>query len=110
VTTIGFDKGEKLIGFATRIKNVERLDMDRGGGERPFLVTEHPPEHGRSGGGLFRPDGALVGVCVGRAEIDKGRKSGLYTTLGNVKALIRANDEIMASLGRSNVLPQSPVR
>ena len=110
VTTIGFDKGERLIGFATRIKAVERIDMDRGGGDRPFLVTEHPPEVGRSGGGLFRPDGALVGVCVARAELVKGRKIGLFTTLGNVKALIRANEDIAATVTRSNARSRSPAR
>jgi S1-C subfamily serine protease len=110
VTTIGFDKGEKLIGFSTRIKNVERIDLDKGGGDRPFLVTDHPPEHGRSGGGLFRTDGALVGVCVGRAELMKGRKFGLFTSLSNVRVLVRANEEIMASLVRSNARPRSPAR
>ena len=44
------------------------------------------------------------------AELAKGRKSGLFTTLGNVKALIRANEEIKASLARSQVLPRSPAR
>jgi S1-C subfamily serine protease len=110
VTTIGFDKGERLIGFSTRIKAVDRIDLDRGGGERPFLVTEHPPEIGRSGGGLFRKDGALVGVCVGRAEMDKGRKIGLFTTLGNVKGLIRAHEEITATVARSKARPKSPAR
>ncbi len=110
VTTIGFDKGEQIIGFSTRIKSVERIDMDKGGGDRPFLITEHPPEHGRSGGGLFRLDGTLVGVCVGRAELFKGRKIGLFTSLANVKALIRSDDEIVESLARSNARPRSPAR
>ncbi len=110
VTTIGFDKGEQIIGFSTKIKSVERIDMDRGGGDRPFLITEHPPEHGRSGGGLFRNDGALVGVCVGRIELLKGRKIGLFTSLTNVKALIRAHDDIVGSLSRSNVRTRSAAR
>ena len=110
VTTIGFDKGAQLIGFSTRIRTVERIDMDRGGGDRPFLITEHPPEHGRSGGGLFRSDGTLVGVCVGRAELFKGRKIGLFTSLTNVKALIRANEDITASLARSTARPRSAAR
>ena len=101
--TIGFDKGQRLVGFSTRVRQVERIDMDRGGGVRPFLATEHPPELGRSGGGLFRADGALVGVCVARAEFPKGRKIGLFSTLGNVKALIRSHEDLAAAVARANV-------
>jgi S1-C subfamily serine protease len=101
VTTIGFDHGDRLIGFSTRIKGVERIDMGQGGGDRPFLVTVDPPEQGRSGGGLFRSDGTLVGVCVARAELEKGRKLGLFSSLGNVRALIKKDDEIQVILNRS---------
>jgi S1-C subfamily serine protease len=110
VTSIGFDRGERLLGFSTRIKGVQRVDMGRGGGDRTFLVTEDPPELGRSGGGLFRKDGALVGVCVGRAEIVKGRKFGLFTSLANVKILIRSDKELAASVARSDLRPRSPAR
>ena len=110
VTTIGFDKGEQLIGFSTRVRSVDRVDLDRGGGVRSFLVTEDPPEIGRSGGGLFRADGTLVGVCVGRAELAKGRVYGIFTTLANVKALIRANEEVATSMARANARPLTPAR
>jgi S1-C subfamily serine protease len=110
VMTIGFDKGERLIGFGTRIKGVEKLDMGHGGGERSFLVTEDPPEHGRSGGGLFLANGALVGVCVARAEMEKGQKIGLFASLGDVKLLINEDEEIAATLARSNRRPKSPAR
>ncbi len=102
VLTLGFDKGERLIGFGTRIKTVERFDMGHGGGDRAFLVTEDPPEVGRSGGGLFRGDGTLVGVCVARAELEKGRKLGLFAPLQNVKALIRTDQNLGQTLARSN--------
>jgi S1-C subfamily serine protease len=101
VTTIGFDRGERLIGFGTRIKGVEKIEMREGGGARAFLVTEDPPEHGRSGGGLFLANGALVGVCVARAELQKGRKIGLFATLGNVKELIEGDEELKSVLSRS---------
>ncbi len=100
VTTIGFDMGERLIGFATKIRRVDRVDMEKGGGDRPFLVTEDPPELGRSGGGLFREDGALVGVCVARAEFARGRKIGLFSTLGNVKRLLGTNEDLAAAVAR----------
>ena len=110
VTTIGFDKGEQLIGFSTKIRSVEKVDLDRGGGFRSFLVTEDPPEIGRSGGGLFRTDGALVGVCVGRAELAKGRVYGIFTTLANIKSLIRTHDDVAASMARANARPLTPAR
>jgi len=100
VTSIGFDRGRKLVGSSTRVRKVERIDMERGGGVRSFLATDHPPELGRSGGGLFRADGALVGVCVARAEFGRGRTIGLFSTLGNVKALLGTRRELAAAVGR----------
>jgi S1-C subfamily serine protease len=110
VTTIGFDKGEQLIGFSTKVRSVERIDLDRGGGVRSFVVTEDPPEIGRSGGGLFRTDGALVGVCVGRVELVNGRIFGIFTTLANIKAMIRANEDVATSMARANARPLTPAR
>ena len=110
VTTIGFDKGEQLIGFSTKIRSVDRIDLEKGGGVRSFLVTQDPPEIGRSGGGLFKDDGSLVGVCVGRAELSKGQTYGLFTGLANIKALIRAHDDLAESMIRANARPQTPAR
>jgi len=110
VTSIGFDLGSKLIGMTTTVRAVERLDLGKGGGERSFVVTENPPEHGRSGGGLFREDGALVGVCVARAEFDKGPVKGVFTTLANVKALLRAHQDLAQAVTRSSNRPRSPGR
>jgi S1-C subfamily serine protease len=101
VMSIGFDRGERLIGVNTRAKSVEKLDMGHGGGERDFLVTEDPPEVGRSGGGLFRADGTLVGVCVARVELEKGRKFGLFAPLANVRGLIESDEKLAATLVRS---------
>jgi len=101
VTSIGFDRGQRLVGSATRVRKVERIDLERGGGERAFLATDHPPELGRSGGGLFRADdGALVGVCVARAEFPRGRTIGLFSTLGNVRALLGSREDLAAAVAR----------
>ena len=110
VTTIGFDRGAKLIGFSTRVRGIDRNDLKQGGGFRPFVVTEDPPEVGRSGGGLFLADGALVGVCIGRAEHPEGGTVGLFSTLGNVRDLIRANEDIAASMARASRKARSPAR
>ncbi len=111
VATIGFDKGQRLVGFETRTRGVERIDMERGGGDRPFLVTDNAPELGRSGGGLFRADnGALVGVCVARAEPARGRKIGLFSTLGNVKVLLRSHEDLAAAVARANAGGRGPAR
>ena len=102
VTSIGFDRGERLIGFPTRIKKVERIDMDRGGGDRSFLITEHPPEVGRSGGGLFLEDGTLVGVCLAKAQIKPGAVLGMYSPVGNVRRLLDAHENLAAVVARSH--------
>jgi len=102
VTSIGFDRGEKLIGFPSRVRRFDRVDMDHGGGDRPFLITDHPPEVGRSGGGLFLADGTLVGVCIARAELKPGLVRGLYSTVGNVWNLLEAHDKLAGVVARSN--------
>jgi hypothetical protein len=55
---------------------------------RPFLITEKIPEHGRSGGGLFQGNGELVGVCVGHAELVKGRRMGVFASPDSIRALL----------------------
>ncbi len=110
VTSIGFDKGARLVGFATRVRSVDRVDLGKGGGMRPFLITDDPPEVGRSGGGLFRADGVLVGVCVGRIEMSKQATRGLFSTLANIKALIRSDDAVAAAMARATLGPRSPAR
>ena len=102
VTSIGFDKGAKLIGFSTKVRAIDRINMGKGGGFRSFVVTEDPPEVGRSGGGLFLADGALDGVCVGRAEHREGRTLGIFSALGNVRDLIRSDEKIAASIARAS--------
>ena len=110
VTSIGFDKGARLVGFSTRVRSVDRVDLGKGGGMRPFLITDDPPEVGRSGGGLFRADGVLVGVCVGRIEIDRRTTYGLFSTHGNIKALIRSDEAVAAAMARATLGPRSPSR
>ena len=102
VTSIGFDRGERLIGFPTRVKRVERIDLDRGGGGRSFLITDHPPEVGRSGGGLFLEDGQLAGVCLARAQLRPGATLGMYSTIANVRSLIDANERLAKVISRSH--------
>ena len=72
VVSVGIDLGETLASWGSRVVEPVRIDLKRGGGARPFLLVEKAPEHGRSGGGLFAPDGSVVGVCIGRAEVVPG--------------------------------------
>lgn len=102
VTSIGFDRGERLIGFPSRVRRVDRVDMEHGGGDRPFLITDHPPEVGRSGGGLFLEDGTLVGVCIARAQLQSGVVRGMYSAVGNVWDLLQAHDKLAAVVARSS--------
>jgi hypothetical protein len=67
------------------------VDIGKGGGARPFTVTTRPPEHGRSGGGLFRADGTVIGSCTGRFDLKPGQKVGLFATMTSIRRLIREN-------------------
>lgn len=92
VTSIGIDLGTRLSSWATRIAEVDRFEIEGTGAERYFLITTKPPEHGRSGGGLFLANGDLVGVCVGRAKIVRGRNSGVFASSSSIRRLLRAHD------------------
>lgn len=102
VTSIGFDHGGRLTGFASRVRRIDRVDMDRGGGDRPFLITDHPPEVGRSGGGLFLANGMQVGVCVARAQLPPGPVVGMYAPVESVRALLDGRDDLRAVVARSS--------
>ncbi len=65
MTSVGIDRGLHLTSWRTTVEGSGMIDMGKGGGKRLFTVTSHPPDHGRSGGGLFRADGAVLGVCTG---------------------------------------------
>jgi S1-C subfamily serine protease len=88
VISVGIDLGTKLTSWTGRlVKSVSMLfnDSDE---ERRFLITDRTPEHGRSGGGLFVAGGELVGVCVGHAELVKGRELGVYASIESIRALL----------------------
>ncbi len=104
VTSIGFDRGERLIGFPTRIRRIDQIDIDSGGGARPFLITENPPVVGRSGGGLFQSDGSLVGVCLARAQLPRGPIVGMYSTVGNIRRLLQTDDDLIQVVARSHAV------
>lgn len=90
VTSVGVDADAPLTGWLTDVQGTARLDIGTGGVSR-FLITTRAPDPGRSGGGLFRPDGALVGVCVGRIEPQDDRPArGVFASLESIHALLRA--------------------
>jgi len=93
VTSVGIDRATKLSSWGTRVLGVERLAIRGKGPDRTFIVTAKAPEHGRSGGGLFDERGALVGVCVGRVELDRLKLDdlGIFASSASVAALLRAN-------------------
>ena len=100
VVSVGIDLGESLESWGSRIIDYARIDMGTGGGSRPFLLIEKPPEHGRSGGGLFTTDGTVVGVCIGRAEVVRGHRFGVFASSESIRRLLREND-LEASVARS---------
>lgn len=87
-TALGYDGARQLIGWRTTMQARAMVDLGQGGGMRPFVVTARPSVKGRSGGGLFLDDGTVVGVCVGRFEIEKGRWVGLFASLESVYGVL----------------------
>jgi S1-C subfamily serine protease len=101
VTSVGIDLGTNLSSWVTRIEGVLRLEMEEGLGDRPFLRTQKLPEHGRSGGGLFRAGGIVVGVCVGRAEFQKKWRFGVFASSESIRRLLHEN-HLLAAVARSD--------
>ncbi|HZW30778.1 MAG TPA: serine protease [Isosphaeraceae bacterium] len=88
VTSIGFDLGARLSSWSSWLVEALWFELNESHDERLFLITERAPEHGRSGGGLFLADGALVGVCVGHAELVEGRRMGVFASGESIRRLI----------------------
>jgi S1-C subfamily serine protease len=100
VTSLGIDLATNLSSWSAKVVGVARRDLKHTGQERPFLVTDRGPEHGRSGGGLFRGDGRLVGVCVGRIEQSSGRWIGIFASGESIRRLIQ-EQQLGAAIARS---------
>ncbi|QDV32669.1 S1 family peptidase [Tautonia plasticadhaerens] len=123
VTSVGIDQASDLNAWDSRIRGtallsrnkVDRADagtsaappspfrveggirdtaMD-GRERRLFLITEHAPIQGRSGGGLFSEDGRLLGLCVGRIEVKDARgESAAIGLFASGKSILRVLDRI----------------
>jgi S1-C subfamily serine protease len=94
VTSIGIDLGAHLSGWSTRLVEALWFELNDNREERLFLITARPPEHGRSGGGLFLPNGELVGVCIGHAELVRGRRQGVFASRESIRQLLIDHDLI----------------
>lgn len=88
VTSVGIDRATSLTSWSARVLGTARLDPRKKGTVRRYLITDHAPDHGRSGGGLFRTDGRLVGVCVGRIDPPKSRAYGVFASAESVYELL----------------------
>jgi hypothetical protein len=100
LTSVGIDLGSKLSSWNTNLVEVLWFELNDSGSERPFLITARIPEHGRSGGGLYDASGRLVGVCVGHAELVKGQRMGIFSSVENLRQLLSAQ-ELTSVLTRS---------
>jgi S1-C subfamily serine protease len=88
LTSVGIDRSLHLTRWQAAIKGPASIDIGRGGGPRRFTVIARPPEHGRSGGGLFRPDGTVVGVCTGRVEVHGSQRAGVFASVESIRRLL----------------------
>src|SRR5262249_62388535 len=95
VTSVGIDLGVHLSSWQARVVEIDRFVLEHQTEERPFVITTRPPEHGRSGGGLFLESGALVGVCIGRAvatrEARDRSRVGVFAAPASIRRLLRDN-------------------
>jgi S1-C subfamily serine protease len=91
LTSVGIDRTLFLTRWRTTALESGLLDIGRGGGgARRFTTTSRFPEHGRSGGGLFRRDGSVVGVCTGQLTIKAGQpKVGLFASVESIRGLLK---------------------
>lgn len=93
LTSVGIDRGSRLTSWDTRLRSIVWLALEGERADRPFFITEHPPEHGRSGGGLYAANGGLIGVCVGRVEGKKKAPTvGLFASADSIRRLLRDHD------------------
>jgi S1-C subfamily serine protease len=104
VISVGIDLGVHLSSWHARVAEIDRFVLENQTEERPFVITTRPPEHGRSGGGLFLQSGALVGVCIGRAvatrqtpnrdhERERERERiGIFAAAASIHRLLREHD------------------
>jgi S1-C subfamily serine protease len=88
VTSIGVDMGLKLTRWSSRLVDSVTFELNDSASARPFLITEKIPQHGRSGGGLFLTNGDLVGVCIGHAELVKGKPMGVFAAGESIRRLL----------------------
>ncbi|WP_076346202.1 S1 family peptidase [Paludisphaera borealis] len=92
LTSVGIDLGAKLSSWKTELVETASFQLNESDVDRPFLITDKIPEHGRSGGGLFTGKGRLVGVCVGHAEMIQGRRMGVFASIDSIHRILREHD------------------
>jgi S1-C subfamily serine protease len=91
LTSVGIDRGLHLTQWQTTVQGTRPIDIGQGGGPSPFTVTTRFPEHGRSGGGLYRADGTIVGVCTGQMILGTGQpKVGVFASYERIRRLLEA--------------------
>ncbi len=88
VTSIGIDLGTNLTGWSATLVEALSFTLNDSHDQRRFLITDKTPEHGRSGGGLYLANGALVGVCIGHAGLVKGRELGVFASRESIRLLL----------------------
>lgn len=88
VTSIGIDLGKHLSSWSSRLVEALWFELNDNREERLFFITARVPQQGRSGGGLFLPGGELVGVCIGHAELVRGRRQGVFASRESIRQLL----------------------
>lgn len=77
VISVGCDNGSDPTARASRVSSIDKFLGS------PNLQVAGQPVEGRSGGGLFTPDGRVIGVCN---AADPADNEGLFAALGSIHA------------------------
>jgi len=77
VISVGCDNGSDPTARASRVSSIDKFLGP------PNVQVAGQPVEGRSGGGLFTPDGRVIGVCN---AADPADNEGLFAALGSIHA------------------------
>ena len=105
IATVGCSNGDAPTVRRTRVTALERYQGQPYHGLPNNVEVADVPVVGRSGGGLFTPDGLVVGVC--NAADPPGRE-GLYAGLGLIHAALDRAGQSALYCQRSTAAPNAP--
>lgn len=101
--SVGCSSGDDPTAISERFLRRQTLKMK--GFPYPSIECDREPPQGRSGGGLFEPNGRLIGVCD-FAETQS--HTGLYADVESIRTVLRRNSFLAIASGSLASTPKPP--